>query len=104
MLDPGLVARARRWGLFSSFSILIKMCSPTWTTRKQLSGNLPTLKSTMNRSKTIFTGSQDVVRRFRLQLTCLSSVVSFLSNHVANKRRMTLLRENHGGVYTPSKC
>jgi hypothetical protein len=47
------------------------------------------------------------VVRFRLQLKCLLSVVSVVSDErVANKRRRTLLlllRENRGGVYTPSK-
>ena len=48
------------------------------------------------------------VVRFRLQLKRLSSAVSVVSDErLANKRRMTLLllllRENRGGVYTPSK-
>lgn len=65
MLDPGLVARARRWGLFASFFRFAFQCNKNVNTRIQRTtrNSIAWLqhyfasKYTMHSSKPIFTGS-----------------------------------------------
>ena len=61
MLDPGLVARARRWGLFTSFSSFAfqfnkNVKKQSWQASTAVA-TMDASKYTMHRSKSIFTGS-----------------------------------------------